>query len=38
MQVCNVLQAARWKSKIQKIAKNSQNIAISAPSHKFVGP
>ena len=34
MQVWNVLHAARWKYRTQKIAKNS----ICAPSHNFVGP
>jgi len=33
MHVWNVLHAARWKYRTQKIAK----IAICAPSHNFVG-
>ena len=34
MQVWNVLYAARWKCRTQKVAK----IAFWAPSHNFVGP
>ena len=37
MQVWNVVRAARWKCRTQKIAKNRQKIAIWAPSHNFVG-